>query len=108
MGQWAARTPLGASPRRPMTTPSRRDLANAIRFLAIDAVQAPVHAVVTSEVGGAALAVLAAADRRSALAHARIRLSEPRVGTVSGTADEVRRSKAPSRRGSASGMVENR
>src|SRR5262245_47905644 len=31
---------------------------------AIDAVPAPVHAVVTSEVGGAALAVLAAADRR--------------------------------------------
>jgi len=56
---------------------------------AMDAVQAPVEAVVTSEVGGAALAVLAAAERRSALAHARIRLSEPRVGTVSGTADEV-------------------
>ncbi len=56
---------------------------------AMDAISAPVHAVVTSEVGGAALAVLAAAVRRSALAHARIRLSEPRVGTVSGTADEV-------------------
>ena len=41
MGQWAARSPPGAadSP-RPMTTPSRRTLANALRFLAIDAVQA--------------------------------------------------------------------
>ena len=41
MGQWAARVPPGASPVTPlMTTPSRRELANAIRFLAIDAVQA--------------------------------------------------------------------
>ena len=35
MGQWGS-----ASPSPDMTTPSRRDLANAIRFLAIDAVQA--------------------------------------------------------------------
>jgi ATP-dependent Clp protease protease subunit len=56
---------------------------------AIDASSAPVHAVVTSEVGGAALAVLAAAQHRAALAHARIRMSEPRAGTLSGTADEV-------------------
>ncbi|GAA4794902.1 transketolase [Lysobacter hankyongensis] len=41
MGQWAARSPPGAADsQRPMPTPSRRDLANAIRFLAIDAVQA--------------------------------------------------------------------
>lgn len=32
--------PAGPSLSRPMTAPSRRDLANAIRFLAIDAVQA--------------------------------------------------------------------
>jgi transketolase len=42
MGQWAARVrgrrrPLADAP---MTTPSRRDLANAIRFLAADAVEA--------------------------------------------------------------------
>lgn len=64
----------------------------AAAFAIVDAIEAagvPVHAVVTSEVGGAALAVLAAAQRRSALAHARIRLAEPRVGTVAGTADEV-------------------
>jgi ATP-dependent Clp protease protease subunit len=56
---------------------------------AIDTVRAPVHAVVTSEVGGAAIAVLAAAQRRIAFKHARIRLAEPRVAAVAGTADEV-------------------
>jgi len=64
----------------------------AAAFAIVDAMEAAgltVHAVVTSEVGGAALAVLAAAQRRTALAHARIRLAEPRVGTVAGTADEV-------------------
>jgi ATP-dependent Clp protease protease subunit len=64
----------------------------AAAFAIVDAIEAAgvaVHAVVTSEVGGAALAVLAAASRRSALAHARIRLAEPRVGTLAGTADEV-------------------
>src|SRR5262245_55350519 len=53
------------------------------------AVRAPVHVVGTSEIGGAALAVLAAANRRLALRHAHIRLAEPRVATVAGTADEV-------------------
>jgi ATP-dependent Clp protease, protease subunit len=56
---------------------------------AVDAMRAPLHAVVTSLVGGAAVAVLAAADRRLAYRHARIRLAEPRAATVSGTADEV-------------------
>jgi len=56
---------------------------------AIEAANVPVHVVVTSEVGGAALAVLAAAHRRTALAHARIRLAEPRVDSLTGTADEV-------------------
>jgi ATP-dependent Clp protease protease subunit len=36
-----------------------------------------------------AVAVLAAAERRTAFPHARIRLAEPRVATVAGTADEV-------------------
>jgi ATP-dependent Clp protease protease subunit len=64
----------------------------AAAFAVVDAIEASgvaVRAVVTSEVGGAALAVLAAAQHRSALAHARIRLTEPRVGSVAGTADEV-------------------
>jgi ATP-dependent Clp protease protease subunit len=56
---------------------------------AVDAMRAPVHAVVTTLVGGAAVAVLAAADRRLAYRHARIRLAEPRTAPVAGTADEV-------------------
>ncbi len=55
----------------------------------IDAMAAPVHAVVTSEAGGAVLAVLAAAQQRSAYRHARFRLAEPRAAGVTGTADEV-------------------
>jgi ATP-dependent Clp protease, protease subunit len=56
---------------------------------AIDAMRAPLHAVVTAQVGGAAVALLAAADRRLAYRHARIRLVEPRAAAVAGTADEV-------------------
>ena len=55
----------------------------------LDALSAPVHALVTSEAGGAALAVLAAADQRAAYRHARFKLSEPRAAGVTGTADEV-------------------
>ncbi|MEV4637145.1 ATP-dependent Clp protease proteolytic subunit [Actinoplanes sp. NPDC049548] len=55
----------------------------------IDAMAAPVHAVVTSEAGGAVLAVLAAAQRRSAYRHARFKLVEPRAAGVTGTADAV-------------------
>ena len=55
----------------------------------MDAMAAPVHAVVTSEAGGAVLAVLAAAERRSAYRHARFKLAEPRAAGVTGTADEV-------------------
>src|SRR5215213_2463407 len=44
----------------------------------IDAMTAPVHAVVTSEAGGAVLAVLAAAEQRAAYRHARFKLAEPR------------------------------
>ncbi|MEV6630565.1 ATP-dependent Clp protease proteolytic subunit [Actinoplanes sp. NPDC051470] len=55
----------------------------------IDAMISPVHAVVTSEAGGATLAVLAAASQRSAYRHARFRLTEPRTAGVTGTADEV-------------------
>lgn len=56
---------------------------------AIDAMRAPVHVVVTTETGGAAVAVLVAAQRRVAYRHARIRLAEPRAALVSGTADVV-------------------
>jgi ATP-dependent Clp protease protease subunit len=55
----------------------------------MDAMRAPVHAVVTAQAGGAVIAVLAAAQRRSAYRHARFRLAEPRAAGVTGTADEV-------------------
>ena len=55
----------------------------------IDSIAAPVHAVVTAEAGGAVIAVLAAAERRSAYRHARFKLAEPRAAGVTGTADEV-------------------
>ncbi|MEU4236505.1 ATP-dependent Clp protease proteolytic subunit [Actinoplanes sp. NPDC026619] len=57
----------------------------------IDTMTAPVHALVTSQAGGAVVAVLAAADKRSAYRHARFRLTEPRAAGVTGTADEVTR-----------------
>jgi ATP-dependent Clp protease protease subunit len=56
---------------------------------AVDAMRCELHATVTGEAGGAAVAVLAAAHRRLAYRHARIRLTEPRSATVAGTADEV-------------------
>jgi ATP-dependent Clp protease protease subunit len=56
---------------------------------ALDAMTAQVHAVVTAETGGAAVAILAAASRRSAYRHARIRIAEPRAAAVAGTADQV-------------------
>ncbi|GAA0557504.1 ATP-dependent Clp endopeptidase proteolytic subunit ClpP [Paractinoplanes ferrugineus] len=57
----------------------------------LDTMNAPVHALVTSQASGAVVAVLAAAGRRSAYRHARFKLSEPRAAGVTGTADEVTR-----------------
>ena len=57
----------------------------------IDAMVAPVHALVTAQAGGAVVAVLAAADKRMAYRHARFKLTEPRASGVTGTADEVTR-----------------
>lgn len=66
------------------------DLGAALAVIdVIDAMAAPVHAVVTSEASGAVIAVLAAATRRAAYRHARFRLTEPRAAGVTGTADEV-------------------
>jgi ATP-dependent Clp protease protease subunit len=66
------------------------ELAAAFAVIdAIDAMTAPVHAVVTAQAGGAVIAVLAAAQQRSAYRHARFRLAEPRAAGVTGTADEV-------------------
>lgn len=55
----------------------------------VELMRTPVHAVVTGELGGAALGLLAAAARRVAYRHARFRLAEPRVADVTGTADQI-------------------
>ncbi|MGH3661369.1 MAG: ATP-dependent Clp protease proteolytic subunit [Micromonosporaceae bacterium] len=56
---------------------------------AMDLMRVTVCAVVTGELGGAALGVLAAAGQRMAYPHARFRLAEPRVKDLNGTADQV-------------------
>jgi ATP-dependent Clp protease protease subunit len=56
---------------------------------ALDQLRAPVHAVATAEVGGAAIGAYAVAQRRIAYPHARFRLAEPRVTEIAGTADHV-------------------
>jgi ATP-dependent Clp protease protease subunit len=61
-------------------------------FAVVDAIasmRAPVHAVIPSQAGGAALAVLAASAKRLAYPHARVRLSEPRTAMATGTAEKV-------------------
>jgi ATP-dependent Clp protease, protease subunit len=81
---------LGSEPVRLQLATPDGDLAAAFGLIdVIDTMSAPVHAVVTSLAGGAAVGLLAAAARRLAYRHARIRLSEPRAASVSGTADEV-------------------
>jgi ATP-dependent Clp protease protease subunit len=80
----------GPSPIQLHVASSGGDLAAALAVIdVIDAMVAPVHAVVTSEAGGAVIAVLAAAEKRVACRHARFRLTEPRAAGVNGTADEV-------------------
>lgn len=81
---------LGDEPVRLQLATPDGDLAAAFGLIdVIDSMSAPVHAVVTSLTGGAAVGLLAASARRLAYRHARVRLSEPRSATVSGTADEV-------------------
>src|SRR4051794_20384378 len=52
----------------------------------IDSMAAPVHAVVTSEAGGAVLAVLAAGQQRPADRHARVQLAAARAARGARTA----------------------
>jgi ATP-dependent Clp protease, protease subunit len=56
---------------------------------AMDAMRSPISAVAVGIVGGAALGVFCAAGSRSAFAHARFRLAEPKVQSRGGTADQV-------------------
>jgi ATP-dependent Clp protease protease subunit len=80
----------GPSPIQLHVASANGDLGAALAIIdVIDAMVAPVHAVVTSEAGGAVIAVLAAAEKRAAYRHARFRLAEPRAAGVNGTADEV-------------------
>jgi ATP-dependent Clp protease protease subunit len=80
----------GPAPVQLHVASSGGDLGAALAVIdVIDSMAAPVHAVVTSEAGGAVLAVLAAAAQRSAYKHARFKLAEPRAAGLTGTADEV-------------------
>jgi ATP-dependent Clp protease protease subunit len=81
---------LGTDPIQLHVAAPDGDLAAAFALIdALDATRSPVHAVVTSQAGGAVVGVLAAANRRLAHRHARIRIAEPRSASMAGTADEV-------------------
>ncbi|GAA1819859.1 ATP-dependent Clp protease proteolytic subunit [Planosporangium flavigriseum] len=81
---------LGAEPvRLHLNTPSGELSAVFAVVDAIDVMRTPVHATVIGELGGAAVGVYAAANRRLAYPHARFRLVEPASEGVNGTADEV-------------------
>jgi ATP-dependent Clp protease protease subunit len=82
----------GPAPVQLHVASSGGDLGAALSVIdVIDSMIAPVHAVVTSEASGAVIAVLAAAEKRSAYRHARFKLVEPRSAGLTGTADEVAR-----------------
>jgi ATP-dependent Clp protease protease subunit len=55
---------------------------------ALGALRSAVHVHCRGQVGGPAIGIVAAADRRSAFAHTRFRLAQP-AAEFSGTADEV-------------------
>ncbi len=81
---------LGADPIRMQISAPDGDLSAAFALIdTLDVMRAPVHAIATAEVGGAAVGVYAAAQRRLAFPHARFRLAEPKVTGIAGTADEV-------------------
>ncbi|MQA86343.1 MAG: ATP-dependent Clp protease proteolytic subunit [Streptosporangiales bacterium] len=66
------------------------DLGAALLLMdAVALAGSPVHAIAAGQVGGAALGILVAADRRLALPHARFRLAEPRAELAGGKADQV-------------------
>ncbi|TQS44205.1 ATP-dependent Clp protease proteolytic subunit [Cryptosporangium phraense] len=55
----------------------------------LDALAVPVHALVVGELGGGSLALLTAVAERYAHPHARFRLSEPSLPSITGTAGEL-------------------
>src|SRR6266511_3409510 len=65
---------------RPGRSAPDGDLSAAFALIdTLDVMRAPVHAIATAEVGGAAVGVYAAAQRRLAFPHARFRLAEPKL-----------------------------
>ncbi|MEV0713799.1 ATP-dependent Clp protease proteolytic subunit [Asanoa sp. NPDC050611] len=56
---------------------------------ALDIMHAPVHALATAEIGGAAIGLYAVAPHRKAFPHTRFRLREPRTAGISGNAEDV-------------------
>jgi len=81
---------LGSDPVELHLTATDGELSAAFAVVdAVDAMRAPVRAVVPAQVGGAAVAVLVAAGHRVAHRHARIRLAEPLASAAAGTADQV-------------------
>jgi ATP-dependent Clp protease protease subunit len=75
---------LDAAAQRPITlhldSPAAELTPALLLADTIDALRVSVHAVVIGELGGGAVAILAAADHRQAHRHAHIRLSEPHDG----------------------------
>jgi ATP-dependent Clp protease, protease subunit len=70
----------GDEPIRLQLSGVNADLETALTLVdAVDLVGAPVHATALGTLSGAAVAVLAVADRRTAGAHALVHLTEPRV-----------------------------
>lgn len=55
----------------------------------LDALAAPVHALVVGELGGASLALLTGVAERYAHPHARFRLADPSLPAVTGTAGQL-------------------
>jgi ATP-dependent Clp protease protease subunit len=81
---------IGTDPVQLHVTSTDGELSAAFAVVdAIESMAAPVHVVVPSQAGGAALAVLAAGSKRTAYPHARIRLAEPRTNMAAGTAEKV-------------------
>jgi ATP-dependent Clp protease, protease subunit len=82
----------GDEPVRLRLSGVRADLDTALPLVdALDLMGVPVHATCVGTLTGAAVALLAVADRRSAGPHAILQLSEPRtVGGIPGREMEVR------------------
>lgn len=79
----------GTDPLQLRLDSSDGDLTAALALVdTFEALAAPVHLVAAGEIGGASLALLAAADHRAGQPHARFRLSEPRTD-LQGSAGEV-------------------